>query len=403
MVGLSKLYLGQVEASDALRYGRRSARLPSHLLQFSEDKRPVVVWNCTQACNLDCRHCYASAGRRTPSPDELSTEEGLRLLDSLADFGVPVVLFSGGEPLMRTDLDILIRRAVSLGMRAVLSTNGTLIDCARADTLRELGLSYVGVSLDGLENTHDAFRGRQGAFDEALNGLRACRDRGTKVGLRFTITQGNCRDIGGIFDLIQKEMIPRVCFYHFVPTGQASRRTNDSLSHEQTRQTLDLIIERTQQLADAGRKPEVLTVANHADGPYLYLRLIREGNMRAADNALALLKMNGGNSSGRGIACINWDGTLFPDQFWRSHALGNVRTRSFNHIWSDSSHPILDKLRQYPRPVRGRCEQCGFLSVCNGNLRARAEALTGDPWACDPACYLSDDEIDINLSEAGSP
>ena len=169
MIGISKLYCGAVEAADVLRYGRHSGALPSHLLQFSADKRPVVVWNVTRRCNLKCVHCYAQATATAPE-GELSLNQGLALLDDLKAFGVPVVLFSGGEPLMHPNLLTLVEHAVTLGMRAVISTNGTLIDRDMAGRLKHFGLSYVGISLDGMEATHDRFRGQAGAFAAAMAG-----------------------------------------------------------------------------------------------------------------------------------------------------------------------------------------------------------------------------------------
>jgi radical SAM protein with 4Fe4S-binding SPASM domain len=360
-----------------------------------------VVWNCTQACNLDCEHCYACSGKKTASPDELDTSQARAFIEDLADFGAPVLLFSGGEPLVRPDLLDLVSHAGSLGLRTVLSTNGTLIDDRAASQIKACGVAYVGVSLDGLAPVHDRFRGRTGAFDASVRGIRACRNAGVKVGLRFTVTRGNVAEIPGIFDLVEQEGIPRVCFYHFVPAGRGADQREQALGNRETRETVDLIMDRTEQLNCGGRRVEVLTVANHADGPYIVLRLERENRLDAARNAMRLLEMNGGNSSGCAIGCVGWDGTVYPDQFWRNHALGNVTERSFSEIWSDAAHPLLRGLRQFPRPVRGRCETCRFLPVCNGNLRARAEAMTGDPWACDPACYLTDREIAD--SGAGGP
>ena len=282
MIGISKLYCGTVEASDPLRYGRRSKDLPSHLLQFSKDKRPVVVWNVGRRCNLRCVHCY-SHSRDKEYTDELTHEQGLKLIDDLAQFGVPVLLFSGGEPLMRPDILELIAHARKQGLRAVISTNGTLITPELAAQLKEFGLSYVGVSLDGLEETNDRFRGVPGAFQRALDGIRNCVAAGIKVGLRFTMNRRNAQDIGGIFDLIRAEGIPRVCFYHLVYAGRGSKLVSEDLSHDETRAAVDLIIDRTRDLHAcppgrcAGNPVEVLTVDNHCDGPYLYMRMAREG------------------------------------------------------------------------------------------------------------------------------
>ena len=391
MIGISKLYCGTVEPSDALRYGRRSRDLPSHLLQFSADKKPVVVWNVTRACNLKCIHCYAHAVRRSREK-ELTTEEGLALIDDLAEFGVPVILFSGGEPLMRKDLVELARHAVGKGMRAVISTNGTLISKAKARELQEVGLSYVGVSLDGLNAVNDRFRGRPGAFEEAIQGIRHCREAGLKVGLRFTISRMNMKEVSGIFDLLEEMDIPRVCFYHLVYAGRGSEMIEQDLDPDETRQVVDLIIDRTREMFDRGILKEVLTVDNHADGPYLYLRMLREKNPRAGE-VLELLHMNEGNSSGRGIGCISWDGSVHADQFWRHHSFGNVLERPFSRIWTDLSDPLMARLKDKKRYVKGRCATCRWLQICGGNFRVRAEAVGGDLWAPDPACYLTDEEI----------
>jgi len=391
MIGISKLYCGTVEPSDALRYGRQSKQLPSHLLQFSSDKKPVVVWNVTRRCNLKCVHCYAHATGEA-AQDELSTEEGKVLLDDLAQFGCPVVLFSGGEPLVRQDLVELADYAVKLGMRAVISTNGTLITRSVAQALKDVGLSYVGISLDGMREVNDKFRGVKGSFKRAMAGIQHCQQAGIKVGLRFTINRMNAAEIPAIFDLLEERNIPRVCFYHLVYAGRGSDLIEEDLSLEETRKVVDLIIDRTRDLHERGIPKEVLTVDNHADGPYVYLRLLREGSERAQE-VLELLKMNEGNSSGRGIGCVSWDGQVHADQFWRHHSFGNVRQRPFSEIWSDMSDPLMARLKNKKEYVTGRCASCHWLDVCAGNFRVRAEAAKGDLWAPDPACYLTDQEI----------
>jgi 12,18-didecarboxysiroheme deacetylase len=391
MVGVSKLYCGAVEAADVLRYGRRAQDLPAHLLQFAGDKKPVVVWNVTRRCNLKCLHCYAQAGPKA-APDELSHAEGLALLQDLKDFGTPVVLFSGGEPLMRPDLWELAAWTVAAGMRAVISTNGTLITREAARRLKDLGLSYVGLSLDGTAATHDAFRGQPGAFAATMAGVRHCQEAGLKVGLRFTLSRLNFQEVPAIFDLVEEYGIPRICFYHLVYAGRGSRLLQEALSHGQTRELVDLICARTRRLFEAGREVEVLTVDNHADGPYIYLKLLQEDPPRAAE-VLKLLKMNEGNNSGRGIGCVSWNGEVHADQFWRHYSFGNVRERPFSEIWTDLSHPLMARLKDKKRYVTGRCARCRWLDICAGNFRVRAEALTGDLWAPDPACYLTDEEI----------
>ena len=391
MIGISKLYCGTVEPSDPLRYGRLSRRLPSHLLQFSRDKKPVVVWNATRQCNLHCVHCYSKSHARAKE-DELSTTEGKALIDDLAKFGCPVLLLSGGEPLMRGDLMEVARYATSKGLRVVLSTNGTLIDKETAEELHQIGLSYVGISLDGLRDYHDRFRGVAGAFDSAMAAVRHCREIGLKVGLRLTIHKGNAAQIPSIFDLVEEERIPRICFYHLVYAGRGSKLVEEDLNHEETRAVLDLIMDRTKALHSRGHRVEVLTVDNHADGPYLYLRLRREDSERAKE-VLELLRMNQGNSSGHGIGCVSWNGDVHADQFWRHLSFGNVRQRAFTEIWTDPSIALLQALKDKRPHLKGRCAGCQWLGLCGGNFRVRAEAVTGDLWAADPACYLTDEEI----------
>lgn len=391
MIGISKLYCGTVELSDALRYGRHSNHLPSHLLQFSIDKKPVVVWNITRVCNLHCMHCYARAVEKSREK-ELTTKEAMEVIDDLAAFGVPVILFSGGEPLMRRDLMELSHYAVDKGIRAVISTNGTLISKKNAKDLRRVGLSYVGVSLDGMADVHDRFRGYKGAFHDAVQGIKNCQEEGLKVGLRFTINRFNRDQIGAIFDFLEHENIPRVCFYHLVYAGRGSDLMDQDLDHRETREVVDLIMDRTKDLHNRGISKEVLTVDNHADGPYLYLRMVQEQNPRQED-VLQLLKMNEGNSSGRGIGCISWDGAVHADQFWRHHTFGNVLQRPFSRIWTDLSEPLMAKLKDKKRYVEGRCASCRWLDICGGNFRVRAETATGNLWAPDPACYLTDEEI----------
>ena len=394
MIGISKLYCGTVEPSDALRYGRESGRLPSHLLQFSKDKKPVVVWNMGRRCNLKCVHCYAQS-KDIEYKNELTTQQGKDLIDDLAQFGAPVILFSGGEPLMRPDLPELAQYARSKGMRAVISTNGTLIDKKMAKVLKEIGLSYVGVSLDGMKETNDKFRGVKGAFDLALEGMRNCLAEGIKVRLRFTINRKNVKDIPAIFDLLEKEKIPRVCFYHLVYAGRGSKLVKEDLSHEESRKTLDLIMDRTKAVHERGFPMEVLTVDNHCDGPYVYFRLLKEDPERAKD-VFELLQMNQGNSSGIGIGCVSWDGSVHADQFWRHYSFGNVKERKFSEIWTDTGNELMKGLKNRKELIKAnadRCAVCKWFDICNGNFRVRAEAIYGSVWADDPACYLTGEEI----------
>jgi len=367
--------------------------MPAHLLHFSIDKKPVVVWNTTQRCNLHCMHCYANAADRE-FKGELTTREGLALLDDLAAFGVPTVLFSGGEPLIRSDIFELAAHASSKGLRAVLSTNGTLIDDATADRIQEAGFSYVGISFDGIGAAHDKIRGQKGAFRASLAGLKRCQDRGIRTGLRYTIHAKNIDQLPAVFDMLETEDIPRACFYHLAYAGRGERIKKFDLTPHQTRWAVNYVFDRAVDFHARGLNKEILTVDNHADNVLLYLRVKEREPQRAAE-VLRMLQWNGGNQSGIAIGCVDPSGNVHVDQFSWGYSLGNVRERPFSVIWEDLSNPRLAILRNRRAYLKGRCPSCRFFDICNGNLRARAESYFGDFTAPDPACYFTDEEIGI--------
>ncbi len=392
MISISRLLCDNIGPQDSLRYGangHKNGGDPSPLFQ-----PPVVVWNCTRACNLHCIHCYASA-TSVGSPDQLSTAEAKKFIKDLADFGVPVILFSGGEPLMRPDLFELADFARENGIRVALSTNGTLIDMAMAGKIQQAGFAEVGISLDGIGENNDKFRVQKGAFDAALEGIRNCVALKQRVSLRLTITRFNHREIPAILDLVEAEEIPRVCIYHLAYTGRGDKIIKEDLERADSRAALDTICERTLDWYRRGKPKEILTVDNAADGVYIYLKVKDTDPVRAA-TVYSLLNKNGGNSSGIKIGAIDDIGNVHPDQFSWHHTFGNVRERKFGEIWMDTSHPLMGGLKDRKRLLSGRrCPNCRYLELCNGNLRIRAEAVSGDYWGDDPACYLTDEEIGV--------
>ena len=400
MLGVTRLLCGTVTPGDALRFGRLSGELPPHLLHYSQDKKPVIAWNVTRRCNLHCAHCYTDSFDRQYE-GELTTEEAKAVIDDLAAFGAPVILFSGGEPLLRPDLPELVERAQSRGIRSVISTNGTLLIHAVARELKDLGVSYVGVSIDGPQPVHDRFRGMAGAYHEAIQGIRNCQAVGLRVGLRVTLTQFSYANLRDIFDIVEVEDIPRVCFYHLAYAGRGDRIVKYDLSHAETRAAADLIFERSLDFARRGNTKDVLTVDNHTDAVYLY-QTIRQREPQRADEVLQMLRWQGGNQSGIAVGNIDPLGNVHADQFTGSHTFGNVRERPFSQIWSDESEPVLAALRNRRGRIKGRCARCAYFDICNGNLRARAESFYGDLWAEDPACYLTDAELGIVPEEAAA-
>lgn len=387
MIGVSKLLCDTENFGDSLRYAKG---VHGQRHGAANGMGPVVAWNITRTCNLKCAHCYSSSDSNKYD-GELTTAEAKKFIDDCADFKVPVLLMSGGEPLIRPDVFELVKYAKERGIRATFSTNGTLIDEKMAQDIKDLEVGYVGISLDGLGEANDKFRGKTGAFEKALQGIRNCMAVGQRVGLRFTINRHNIHDLENIFKLIKEEQIPRVCFYHLVYSGRGSEMMQHDISHEESRQAMDLIMEKTVEFAD---KCEILTVDNHADIVYLYLQYLKKDPVRA-EKIWELMMRNGGNRSGIAFANVDPLGNVHSDQFTQNYTFGNVRDRAFGDIWTDESNPILTGLKNRQPLLKGRCSKCKWLKVCNGNFRARAEAVTGDFWESDPACYLTDEEIGI--------
>ncbi len=352
---------------------------------------PVVIWNLIRRCNLTCKHCY-SISADTNFPGELSYEQVCTVMDDLKGFRVPVLILSGGEPLLRPDIYDIAKRAKAKGFYVGLSSNGTLIDENNIDKIAECDFNYVGVSLDGLGATHDKFRRLDGAFDASLKGIRLCRALGLKIGVRFTMTQDNAHDLPGLLKLVEDEGIDRFYFSHLNYAGRGNKNRKDDAQHKLTRWAMDLLFDTCWDYQQRGLEKEFTTGNNDADGVY-FLHWVRTRFPDKAAHVEAKLRQWGGNSSGINVANIDNLGNVHPDTMWWHHTLGNVKDRPFSQIWPDTSDALMAGLKRYPRAVEGRCATCAYLPICNGNTRVRAQQLTGNPWAEDPGCYLSDEEI----------
>ena len=392
MIGCTKLLCGTATVSDAIKMRSTDGKVPARMLQFSGTNRPLVVWNVANRCNLRCKHCYIGAEDRQYG-DEMTTAEAEEFIKDLAEMRVPVLLLSGGEPLIRSDIFHLSKFATDLGLRVVLSTNGTLITPEVAKSIKESGMQYAGVSFDGLRDTHDEFRAMSGAFDRALEGVRNCMKEGIKTGVRFAINKFNREDLPGVIDLLEKENIPRFCMYHLVYSGRGKEMVDMDTSHEEKLETMRFLVDRTLDLYKRGIETELLTVDNHADGVYIYNYLMKKDPGRA-DEVMQLLKMHGGCSAGTKFSNVDPQGNVHPCQFWQHVSLGNVRERKFSEIWNDEQNEFLIGMRQKDKLLKGRCGRCSYKTVCGG-CRIRAEVVYGDIWAEDPACYLSHQEIGV--------
>jgi Fe-coproporphyrin III synthase len=355
--------------------------------------KPVVIWNLTRTCNLKCRHCYTTSAD-VPFPGELTTEQALGVLEDLKEFGIPALILSGGEPLSRFDFFTLAERAKALNFRHLsLSTNGTRV-AENIDRIDALGFDYVGISIDGIGATNDWFRGVEGAFDEAMAGVRACKSRGVKVGLRYTITEQNGHHLGEMLDLCQAEGVDKFYLSHLVYAGRGDKHRGEDTEHSHTRIAMDLLIKRAWAAIQNGQDLEVVTGNNDADAVYFLQWVEANFSPEQAAHVRAHLEAWGGNSSGLGVANIDPQGKVHPDTYWSDYTIGSVKKDSFSTLWTGPD-AMLANLRQRPRPLKGRCGDCAFKQVCGGNTRIRALQVTGDPWAEDPACYLSNAEIGI--------
>ena len=368
-------------------------RNPAPLRPKREPSGPVVIWNLVRRCNLCCEHCYSISADRD-FPGELSRQKVFSVMDDLKRFGVPVLILSGGEPLIRTDIFDIAARAKRMGFYVGLSTNGTMIDERKAADLAQTGIDYVGISLDGNEATHDRFRRKAGAYGEALNGIRLCRDAGLKVGIRFTLTQGNASELPDILGLLDAERIGKFYLSHLNYGGRGNVNRKKDAYLQTTRAAMDRIFEACWEDLERGVDRDYVTGNNDADGVYL-LHWVRRKFPHMESHLRAKLAQWGGNASGVNIANIDNLGNVHPDTYWWNHTLGNVKSRPFSEIWPDLSDPLMAGLKRKPRPVTGRCGACGYLDICGGNTRVRAMQVTGDPWAEDPACYLDDEEIGL--------
>ncbi len=389
-------YMHKLKKSSSRKYSTDTTHLTNERSSgiLSSGQGPVVIWNLIRRCNLTCKHCYATSADKE-FPGELSTGKILSVMEDLKSFSVPVLILSGGEPLMHPDIFEISHRAKNMGFYTGLSSNGTLITENNIQAIINTDYDYVGISIDGIRETHDRFRRCQGAFDEALQGIRLCRDAGIKVGLRFTLTKDNRQDLPALLQLMEDEDINKFYLSHLNYAGRGNKNRGDDLHHKMTREAMDLLFETCWQDVLQGRKREFVTGNNDADGVYL-LFWIRKHYPEYAKQVETMLTQWGGNASGINIANIDNTGYVHPDTMWWDYSIGNVKKRHFSEIWMDTSDPLMAGLKQKSRPLEGRCASCQYRSICGGNSRTRAWQLSGNFWAEDPGCYLTNKEIGVN-------
>ena len=355
--------------------------------------KPVVIWNLTRRCNLRCRHCY-TVSADVDFPGELTEEQAMNTLEDLGEFKVPALILSGGEPLDCKYMFPLAERARKLTRVLALSTNGTKIHGDTADKVADIGFNYVGISIDGIGKTNDWFRGVDGAFEDALRGVRELKKRDVKVGLRFCLTEGTQHHLPDLLKLCDDEGVDKFYLSHLVYAGRGDKHRGEDAEHLRTRKGLDLLLDRAWTAASEDKPLDIVTGNNDADAGYF----LQWAEARFDADKVAHLRTHlaawGGNSSGLGVANIDYLGKVHPDTYWSDYTVGNVKTDKFSDLWTGDDK-MLATLRTRPRPLKGRCGACKIKDICGGNTRIRALQVTGDPWAEDPACYLTNAEIGL--------
>jgi radical SAM protein with 4Fe4S-binding SPASM domain len=292
-------------------------------------------------------------------------------------------LLSGGEPLLRKDIMKVVGCIKSMGIEPVISSNGTLITRKIAKELKDYGVQYIGISIDGFKEIHDKIRGVKGAFAAAMKGIKNSQEAGLKVGIRFTLMKDNKDELIPLITFASSIRIHRFCIYHLVPTSRTNVKLN--LTKIERRNLMKALFAKAQTVPNV----EILTVDMPCDGVFLYIYLKSRHDKRSI-RVLRYLHKQGGEATGRKLICIDHQGNIYPNQFWLCESLGNIRIKSFKQIWFD--HPLLKKLRQSRSNLKGRCGKCKFRQICGG-FRARSLHYYKDPWSEDPDCYLFDKEV----------
>lgn len=394
MVNCSQLLAFAETGKDIRTIEKANSVAPRYLLRYFGVASPIVVWNVTKQCNLSCRYCYEGA-TLLPSKDELSYDEATKLMDGLKEMNIPLLVFSGGEPLARGDIFDLFAYARSIGLPFILSTNGTLITQDMAKRIKNAGVSYVGISIDGLEDMHDEMRGSKGSFHKSIEGLRYLIGEGIKTGIRITVTKPNLEEIGNVLDIAVDEGVPRFTVLQLVYSGRGDKFKRWDINKKERRELIGYLVKRAGDLKAIRSATEIVTADNYTDGIYIFNH-IKRNNPSAAKDAEKLLLRQSGCPAAEKLMDIDYKGDVHPCPYWTTKTLGNVKNKKIGEIWVDKTNEFLAAMRDKTSHLKGKCGGCGYKSFCGG-CRVRAEMIYGDPFAEDPACYLSEEEIHDKL------
>ena len=335
----------------------------------------LIAWEVTRSCNLACKHCRAEA-HTEPYPGELSTKEAKALIDTFPETGSPIIIFTGGEPLMRKDVFELVAYARSKGLRSVMAPNGTLITPESARRMKEVGIPRCSISIDGPESeSHDAFRGVPGAFAASLHGIDCLKAEGIEFQLNTTVTKSNLGNFKDIFNLAERLGAAAWHIFLLVPMGRAAGLAEEVITAREYEEVLNWFYD--------FRKTTTMhlkaTCAPH------YYRIMRQ---RAKAEGLAVTPetfgmdaMTRGCLGGTGFCFISHTGQVQPCGYLELDC-GNVLKTPFPEIWRSSKHFL--EFRN-PAEYQGKCGVCEYHKVCGG-CRARAHSLTGSHLSEEPLC-----------------
>lgn len=367
-------------------------RLTNLIKSVVEDQSPrvldgaIAIWNFTNRCNLSCLHCYSKS--TLDEVDTLTTPQIKKTILEMKENGIKFIIFSGGEPLTRKDLFEIADFCKENGIITYLSSNGLYFTKSNIQKIVDT-FNYVGVSIDGDEETHDYFRGLKGAFKETLKAVKLANSTGSKVGIRFTMTKDTIGSLEYIFDMVEKENIPKIYISHLVYSGRGLDNLKMDLTKEQRREAVDFILDKAFQYHKEGRDIEIVTGNMEMDAVVFLERFANE-YPDLKEKMRERLVSWGGNSAGRKLLNINSEGDVRPDPFFPI-TIGNIIEQNFSDIWQKGE--LLEQLRKHPRKqISGICSDCEQIDICNGGSRARAYAITGDLWSEDPSCYLTKEE-----------
>lgn len=368
----------------------KTGEIRQEYLAYSPTFRPVIFWNLTRRCNLSCEHCYNASGRDQGSSDELSTEEALSFLDDCRSIRIPVLLLTGGEPLMRDDIWELASHAHDCGIKTAISTNGTLITPEIVNKIKESGIGYVGISLDGARaETHDRFRNSPGAFEKSVQAFSYCQDTGIRCGVRVTLTRENMHELGDLIDLALQIGACRFCVYWLVPSGRGAASYDSlQLTRDEVFSALDLLQQYAQKTDPSVM--EFLTVDGPQDAIHLLAWMEKNKSEDLLEAKSLVASMKGGCSAGIRVANVTETGDVYPCQFAQipEFRIGSIREHPFSELWNDPDNPVLKLFREKKEYLTGKCRSCSYLDLCGGGCRVRAYWQSGDFSADDPFCFI---------------